>query len=397
MRRSCSRPTGATPITATMSGAASARDSCTTTRCARPTRVHLPSATGLDDLFSAEGTRAFLAWLEGPAPRGAGHGVTRYVFYRVSRERPDVLRAFPDLDGKDGPGYVAWCWAFGRDELSIPDRFMPPRPPGVPAPRPLTARPRGEPDAVAAGSAAEDRRRAGPHRRRRPGGAPDRLPRSHAGAGRGGARLRAGARLGRRSGEHGQRAAAPPRAAGQARGCLRPPRLRGPRAARRARLRDRRRQRRRAARLRRAPRRGLLRRPAHRHLGLGDQQHSAALAASVRAGAGGVGLLAFHGREHRRRRARARSSRCRRRCSARPRRPSRCGWACPRRLSVPVRVRLPEHRAAQEPGRAGRSIQAGVRARRGAAAADQDDQRRRCARCQRRRCCGPRTGARTST
>jgi glycosyltransferase involved in cell wall biosynthesis len=90
---------------------------------------------GIEDLFSAAGTRAFLAWLQGPAPRGADHGVTRYVFYRVSRERPDVLRAFPDLDGEDGQSYVAWCWTFGRDELAIPDRFMPPRPPGVPAPR----------------------------------------------------------------------------------------------------------------------------------------------------------------------------------------------------------------------------------------------------------------------
>jgi Glycosyl transferases group 1 len=97
---------------------------------------------GFDDLFSAEGTQAFLEWLEGPAPRGGAHGITRYIFYRLSRERPDVLRTFPDLDGDDGPRYVAWCWAFGRAELALPDRFMPPRPPGVPAPRPApTPRP----------------------------------------------------------------------------------------------------------------------------------------------------------------------------------------------------------------------------------------------------------------
>jgi glycosyltransferase involved in cell wall biosynthesis len=82
------------------------------------------------DLFSDEGTRAFLAWLEGPAPRGGAYGINRYIFHRVSRERPDVLRAYPDLDGDDGPRYVAWCWAFGREELNIPDRFMPPRPRG---------------------------------------------------------------------------------------------------------------------------------------------------------------------------------------------------------------------------------------------------------------------------
>jgi glycosyltransferase involved in cell wall biosynthesis len=94
---------------------------------------------GFEDLFSDEGTRAFLAWLEGPAPRGGAYGINRYVFHRVSRERPDVLRAYPDLDGEDGPGYVAWCWAFGREELAIPDRFMPPQPKRRAAPGPPRA------------------------------------------------------------------------------------------------------------------------------------------------------------------------------------------------------------------------------------------------------------------
>ncbi len=80
------------------------------------------------DLFGEAGTNAFLSWLERPAPRGALHGINRYVFYRVSRERPDVLRAYPDLDDEeDAAGFVAWCWTFGRTELAIPDRFMPPR------------------------------------------------------------------------------------------------------------------------------------------------------------------------------------------------------------------------------------------------------------------------------
>jgi glycosyltransferase involved in cell wall biosynthesis len=81
-----------------------------------------------ENLFDPEGTRTFLAWLQGPAPRGSAHGINRYVFHRVARERPDVVRAYPDLDGPDGAEYVAWCWAFGRTELGIPDRFMPPRP-----------------------------------------------------------------------------------------------------------------------------------------------------------------------------------------------------------------------------------------------------------------------------
>jgi glycosyltransferase involved in cell wall biosynthesis len=91
-----------------------------------------------DDLFDTGGkdARAFASWLEGPAPAGAAYGVNRYVYYRVARERPDVMRAYPDLDGPDGADYVEWCWVFGREEVSIPDRFMPP-PPGSTAARPL--------------------------------------------------------------------------------------------------------------------------------------------------------------------------------------------------------------------------------------------------------------------
>jgi glycosyltransferase involved in cell wall biosynthesis len=83
-----------------------------------------------DDLLDADGedAHAFVRWLEGPAPAGAGYGVNRYLYYRVARERPDVMRAYPDLDGPDGADYVDWCWVFGREEVSIPDRFMPPQP-----------------------------------------------------------------------------------------------------------------------------------------------------------------------------------------------------------------------------------------------------------------------------
>ncbi len=83
-----------------------------------------------DDLFDPDGVdaRAFASWLEGPAPAGAAYSVNRYVYYRVARERPDVMRAYPDLDGPDGADYVEWCWVFGREEVSIPDRFMPPQP-----------------------------------------------------------------------------------------------------------------------------------------------------------------------------------------------------------------------------------------------------------------------------
>jgi glycosyltransferase involved in cell wall biosynthesis len=123
------------------------------------------------DLFETASTERFIAWLHGPAPRGAAHGINRYVFHRVARERPDVVWSYPDLDGPEGAEYVAWCWAFGRRELEIPDRFMPPRPdamaerPGPPAPAPippqaattiesrLNATPAQAPDALRASNA----------------------------------------------------------------------------------------------------------------------------------------------------------------------------------------------------------------------------------------------------
>ena len=115
MRSSCgSRP------------ASGSKTSSTTTPCVPSTRRRSRSGEPFEDLFGEEGTRAFIAWLEEPAPQGGAHGITRFVFYRVARARPDVTWSFPDLDGADGLEYVDWCWAFGRDELSIPDRFMPP-------------------------------------------------------------------------------------------------------------------------------------------------------------------------------------------------------------------------------------------------------------------------------
>lgn len=80
------------------------------------------------DVFCEPGTSAFMAWLTGPAPRGAVHGVNRYVFHRVMRERADVLASFPDLDRGDGPGLVAWCRTYGQHEMDIAPQLLPESP-----------------------------------------------------------------------------------------------------------------------------------------------------------------------------------------------------------------------------------------------------------------------------
>lgn len=110
------------------------------------------------DPFTPEGTDAFLAWLQAPAPRGAAHGINRYVFHRVARERADVLRAYPDIDGADGEGFVAWCRAFGASELGIPQAFLPSPPapaPAKPAPASSPAGDAGAPARPTAAASAE--------------------------------------------------------------------------------------------------------------------------------------------------------------------------------------------------------------------------------------------------
>jgi glycosyltransferase involved in cell wall biosynthesis len=111
------------------------------------------------DVFSEQGADLFLRWLEAPAPRGGEHGINRYLFHRVARERPDVMRAYPDLDGDDGPGYVAWCATFGRHELAIPDRFLP-RAPRQGASESSPRKPQPDPDSAAARAPAHSSRHA---------------------------------------------------------------------------------------------------------------------------------------------------------------------------------------------------------------------------------------------
>ena len=48
--------------------------------------------------------------------------------WQLYRERDDLRSVYPDLDGSDGEGFVGWAWVFGRAEMGIPERFLPPRP-----------------------------------------------------------------------------------------------------------------------------------------------------------------------------------------------------------------------------------------------------------------------------
>jgi hypothetical protein len=86
--------------------------------------------------FEPAGERAFLDWLNQPAPVGANAGVTRYL-HRLWELRPDVQRAHPDLDGPDGPDFLNWARWYGREDYEIPEELLcagpsEPAPPAAP-------------------------------------------------------------------------------------------------------------------------------------------------------------------------------------------------------------------------------------------------------------------------
>ena len=281
----------------------------------------------IEDLFDARCTRDFISWLGGPAPSGGAYGINRYLFHRVARERPDVVRSYQDLDGPEGAEFVAWCWTYGREELVIPDRFMPSphgeraaavtkapernRAQAAEAVQISTTTPRSEDDGLAVrltgylghtlglGAAARGYAQA-----LGAAGVPVRtvsVPLHH---------LALPVELAEEYGRHvfedmvhddvhhdfeivAVNAEELPELGG-------------------------------------AARRGLLPGAEDRHLGLGDRHHPSALAACVRARTGDLGLLGLHGARTSAPWRRCPRSCCLRPCSLPPSRPRPSGWAWPR-------------------------------------------------------------------
>ena len=50
---------------------------------------------------------------------GGARGINRYA-YDVWHERNDVQEAYPDLDGGDADGFIGWLWVHGRDGAGAP-------------------------------------------------------------------------------------------------------------------------------------------------------------------------------------------------------------------------------------------------------------------------------------
>ncbi|MGN6868486.1 MAG: glycosyltransferase family 4 protein [Solirubrobacteraceae bacterium] len=76
--------------------------------------------------FTEAGAAEFAAWCQGPADRGANHGLTR-VALAVYDARADLQTAFPDLDGDDGPRFFWWISHHRQDaaDLGLPADWLP--------------------------------------------------------------------------------------------------------------------------------------------------------------------------------------------------------------------------------------------------------------------------------
>jgi glycosyltransferase involved in cell wall biosynthesis/2-polyprenyl-3-methyl-5-hydroxy-6-metoxy-1,4-benzoquinol methylase len=77
--------------------------------------------------FSEDGFDQLRAYALQPARQGASVGVNR-MLHAMHGARPDVYGVFPTLDGKDGLAFIEWAWNSGREEMSIPESFLPHRP-----------------------------------------------------------------------------------------------------------------------------------------------------------------------------------------------------------------------------------------------------------------------------
>ena len=206
----------ATPTTVARSAGASPTGSSTTTPCARCYARALALGEDFGDLFSEEGTRRVHS--PGCRARARGRGATASTATSSTASRasaPTCCAPTPTSTATTAPSYVAWCWAFGRERARRSPSASCPRPPGRSEGEPR--RPHGRARRTGAAAAAPTQRAT---RHGGSAGAARRCASPATWATRSGwARPRAATcealARGRRAGEHGERATAPPGAAGR--------------------------------------------------------------------------------------------------------------------------------------------------------------------------------------
>ncbi len=79
--------------------------------------------------FSDAGRAELFAYLNEPAQRGRGVGLTR-AHLAIWEDRIDLQAAYPHLDGPDGEGYAGWLCVHGGQE-GLSQALLPPAPPHI--------------------------------------------------------------------------------------------------------------------------------------------------------------------------------------------------------------------------------------------------------------------------
>lgn len=75
------------------------------------------------DPFRTAGEDSFFHYLNEPRAPGQGPSLSRLLGH-LYEQRPDLLRLFPDVDGKDYLDYCGWLLQFGRHELQLDDELL---------------------------------------------------------------------------------------------------------------------------------------------------------------------------------------------------------------------------------------------------------------------------------
>jgi len=79
-------------------------------------------------IFTSDGERTWLEWLNAPADAGAADGVTRFLA-ALHASRADLRERFGDLHA-EARDYMQWIAEHGADEVPIPPALLAPRVPG---------------------------------------------------------------------------------------------------------------------------------------------------------------------------------------------------------------------------------------------------------------------------
>ena len=90
-----------------------------------------------DVVRSPSGARQFMRLARAARRRTARlSGVNRFLYARLPRARGPAGASIRTSTAPTAHGFAGWAWVFGRVEMGIPERFLPPRPPGVGTGRP---------------------------------------------------------------------------------------------------------------------------------------------------------------------------------------------------------------------------------------------------------------------